>query len=59
MTLTLLLALALQQDQKIEKGGKAPDFTVKNQADKEVKLADFKDKKNILLAFYPKDATPG
>jgi len=54
-----LLALLVQDPPKIEKGEKAPDFAAKNQAGNDVKLADFKDKKNVLLAFYPKDATPG
>lgn len=41
------------------KGDKAPEITLKNQAGEEVKLADLKGKKSILLAFYFKDATPG
>jgi peroxiredoxin Q/BCP len=56
----LVLAIAmLPQEPRIEKGEKAPEFALKNQKDAEVKLSDFKDKKNLLLAFYPKDATPG
>lgn len=39
-------------------GSKAPDFNVKDQDGKEVKLTDFKGKK-IVLYFYPKDMTPG
>ncbi len=39
-------------------GDKAPDFKGINQAEKEVKLADFKGK-NLILYFYPKDSTPG
>lgn len=39
-------------------GSKAPDFTVKDQDGKEVKLTDFKGKK-VVLYFYPKDMTPG
>lgn len=39
-------------------GSKAPDFTVKDQDGKEVKLTDFKGKK-LVLYFYPKDMTPG
>ncbi len=52
---TLLIALLLLQD----KGADAPDFAAKNQAGKEVKLSDFKGKKSVLLAFYPKDFTGG
>ncbi len=39
-------------------GNKAPDFTVKDQDGKDVKLTDFKGKK-LVLYFYPKDMTPG
>ena len=39
-------------------GSKAPDFTVKGQDGKDVKLTDFKGKK-LVLYFYPKDMTPG
>ncbi len=35
-----------------------PDFELKSQDDKLVKLSDFKGK-NIVLYFYPKDNTPG
>ncbi len=55
----IILMLLLQDAPRIEKGEKAPDFAAKNQAGKEIKLGDFKDKKHVLLAFYPKDATPG
>ncbi len=37
----------------------APDFSALNQAGKLVQLADFKDHKNLVLYFYPKDDTPG
>lgn len=59
MLTTLILMAALQDEPKIERGEKAPDFKAPNQAGKEVRLADFKDRKNVLLAFYPKDNTPG
>src|SRR3989442_13414277 len=36
-------------------GQTAPDFTLKNQYDKEVELSDFKGKKNVVLMFYPLD----
>ena len=39
-------------------GQTAPDFTQKNQYDKEVKLSDFKGKKNVVLMFYPLDWSP-
>lgn len=39
-------------------GQKAPDFTVKDESGKTVKLSDFKGRK-VVLYFYPKDDTPG
>ena len=39
-------------------GQTAADFTLKNQYDKEVKLSDFKGKKNVVLMFYPLDWSP-
>jgi len=39
-------------------GQKAPDFTVRDDSGKTVKLSDFKGKK-VVLYFYPKDDTPG
>jgi len=54
------LALLIQDPPKIEKGQPAPDFAAKNQKDEEVKLSELlKAKKNVLLAFYPKDFTGG
>ena len=43
---------------KLEIGKKAPEFSVRYQEGKTVKLSDFKGK-NIILYFYPKDDTPG
>ena len=43
----------------IKEGNKAPDFTALDQAGEKVKLSSFRDKKNIVLYFYPKDMTPG
>lgn len=42
----------------LEKGMKAPDFVLKNQDGKDVKLSDFIGRK-VVLYFYPKDNTPG
>jgi cytochrome oxidase Cu insertion factor (SCO1/SenC/PrrC family) len=33
-------------------GQQAPDFTLMDTAGKEVKLSDYKSKKNVVLAFY-------
>jgi peroxiredoxin len=42
----------------ISAGQTAPDFTLPNQDKKEVKLADFAGKKNVVLVFYPLDWSP-
>ena len=42
----------------LEKGMKAPDFTLSDQNGSSVSLSDFLGKK-VVLYFYPKDNTPG
>ena len=42
----------------LEKGMKAPDFTLPDKDGREVSLSDFRGKK-VVLYFYPKDNTPG
>ncbi len=42
----------------IQTGDKAPNFTIKNQDDKEISLTDFSGKW-VVLYFYPKDNTSG
>jgi peroxiredoxin len=42
----------------ISVGNAAPDFTLKDQNQKEVKLSDFKGKKKVVLVFYPLDWSP-
>jgi len=39
-------------------GQSAPDFALKDQYDKEVKLSDFAGKRNVVLVFYPLDWSP-
>ena len=39
-------------------GQAAPDFTLKDQSQKEVKLSDFAGKKKVVLVFYPLDWSP-
>src|SRR5271166_6008904 len=39
-------------------GSVAPEFTLKDQHQKEVKLSDFAGKKNVVLIFYPLDWSP-
>ena len=37
---------------KVKVGDPAPDFTLPDQNNKQVKLSDFKGQKNVVLAFY-------
>jgi len=39
-------------------GDEAPDFTLRSHLDTEVKLSDFRGKKNVVLAFFPLAFTP-
>ena len=39
-------------------GEEAPDFALKSHLDSEVKLSDFRGKKNVVMAFYPLAFTP-
>jgi peroxiredoxin len=39
-------------------GQSAPDFTLKDQNQKEVKLSEFAGKRNVVLMFYPFDFSP-
>jgi len=39
-------------------GQAAPDFSLKDQNQKEVKLSDFAGQKNVVLIFYPLDWSP-
>jgi mycoredoxin-dependent peroxiredoxin len=39
-------------------GAAAPDFTLKDQNQKEVKLSDFQGRKNVVIVFYPLDWSP-
>ena len=39
-------------------GAPAPDFVLKDQSQKEVRLSDFRGKKNVVVVFYPLDWSP-
>jgi peroxiredoxin len=43
----------------LEKNQTAPAFSAPNQDNEIIKLSDYKDSKNVVLYFYPKDDTPG
>ena len=42
----------------LKAGDVAPDFKLKSHLGDEVRLSDFKGKKNVVLAFYPLSFTP-
>jgi peroxiredoxin len=42
----------------ISVGQPAPEFSLKDQSQQEVKIADFRGKKNVVLMFYPLDWSP-
>ena len=54
-----LLAQPAPQHTNLKVGDTAPDFTLRDQNNKEVKLSDFKGKKNVVLAFFPAAFTGG
>src|ERR1700741_5469868 len=39
-------------------GQPAPEFTLKDQSQKEIKLSDYAGKRNVVLIFYPLDFSP-
>jgi len=60
VALCLSVSAALAQNQPVKTnlkvGDEAPDFTVSarsSSSGKEVKLSDFRGKKNVILAFFP------
>jgi len=55
----LLLAAAPEDPQKLRVGDPAPAFALPASTGKTVSLSDFKDKKKVVLAFYPKAFTGG
>jgi peroxiredoxin len=40
-------------DKELQAGDVAPDFTLKDQNDKEITLSSFKRQKNVILSFHP------
>lgn len=43
----------------LKEGDLAPEFELKDQDGKTVKLSDYKGKQSVVLFFYPKDFSPG
>ena len=62
---SMLLAPAILAEKEVEKpkeltvGMVAPNFTLKDETSTERHLNEFLGKKNVVLAFYPKDFTGG
>jgi peroxiredoxin len=44
---------------QLKVGDEAPDFSLPDTANKQVKLSDFRGKKNVVLAFFPAAFTGG
>lgn len=65
LLMTLLMTPAIIAENEVEKpkelevGMLAPNFTLKDETDTERNLNEFLGKKNVVLAFYPKDFTGG
>jgi peroxiredoxin len=50
--------MAMDVAAEVKVGDTAPDFTLKDQDQKDVKLSEYRGKKNVVLAFYPLDWSP-
>ena len=57
--LALVAGLAGGEPPAVTEGKEAPDFALRDERGKELKLSGFRAKKAVLLAFYPRDFTPG
>ena len=60
--ISIPLALAekeVEKPKELEVGMIAPNFTLKDETNTERNLNEFLGKKNVILAFYPKDFTGG
>jgi len=48
----------MKQINEVKVGEEAPDFTLPSHLGTQVKLSDYRGKKNVVLAFYPAAFTP-
>jgi peroxiredoxin len=55
----LSMAQSAPTKTQLKVGDEAPDFTLPDNANKPVKLSDFRGKKNVVLAFFPAAFTGG
>lgn len=58
ITVLSLTTSNIYAQETLNKGDKAPLFTLKNQDGKDFKLADHLGKQNIVIFFYPMDQSP-
>ncbi len=56
---TVLAEEHMEESSELQVGMVAPDFTLKDEKGVEQRLSDYLGKKNVVLAFYPKDFTGG
>ncbi len=57
--LAVVVAMAAAAGGPPRVGQPAPDFVLKDQNGREVRLSDFRGKKSVVLAFYIRAFTPG
>ena len=59
ITMALALLLPAEGEGKLKVGDEAPAFALPASTGKTITLAEFKGKKKVVLAFYPKAFTGG
>ena len=59
IAMALAFLVPAEGDGKLKVGDAAPSFSLPGSTGKTVALADFKGKKKVVLAFYPKAFTGG
>jgi len=59
LLLGILLMPLLGTSATLKVGDRAPDFSLADQNGKVVRLADYRAKKSVILAFYIRASTPG
>jgi len=52
-------AAPAQEGMAMQTGSEVPDFRINDQAGRGVRLSEFRGKKWVVLAFFPKSMTPG
>ena len=59
ITMALALLLPAEGDGKLKVGDEAPAFSLPASTGKTITLSEFKGRKKVVLAFYPKAFTGG